>query len=70
MLSGMVIEVDKPYSYTNGFKHSVAKRFGFANYGYDQPIMVFVVTVVQQWSIFCKSRPSLKLGTHSTILFI
>ena len=44
----MPVQVDKLHSHADGLEHGVAKRFGFTHHGNNQPVMVFVITVIQQ----------------------
>ena len=48
MLALMPVQVDKLHSHADGLEHGVAKRFGFTHHGNNQPVMIFVITVIQQ----------------------
>ena len=48
MLPLVFVQVDELYGHTDGFEHGIAERFGLAHYGNYQPVVVFIVTVIQQ----------------------
>ncbi len=45
----MVIEVYQVYRHADSFEHSITKRFRLAHYGHHKAVMVFIVTVIQQF---------------------
>ena len=50
VLSLMVIEIYQLYRYADSFEHSITKRFRLAHYGHHKAVVVFIVTVIQQFS--------------------
>jgi hypothetical protein len=57
MLPGVMVKVNKLYSNTDGFEHGITKGFRFAYYSYHQPVVVFVITVVQEfYTLFTTER--------------
>ncbi len=53
----MVIEVYQLYRHADSFEHSITKRFRLAHYGHHKAVMVFIVTVIQQFhTLFAPKR--------------
>ena len=48
MLSLVRIEINKPNSHPDGLQHGITQRFGFADHGDYQSVVVFIVAVIQQ----------------------
>ena len=48
MLPGVFREVYQFHRLSDGFEQSVLQSFRFTDYRYDQSVMIFVITVIQQ----------------------
>ncbi|MPN21517.1 hypothetical protein SDC9_168897 [bioreactor metagenome] len=48
MLSAMLVHIDEFNSFADSFDNTVSQFFGFAHYGYNKSVMVFVFTVIEQ----------------------
>ena len=57
MLPGMVVKVNKFYSNTDSFENGITKGFRFSYHGYYQTVVVFIVTVIQEfYTLFTTER--------------
>lgn len=53
----MVIEVYQLYRHADSFEHSITKRFRLAHYGHHKAVVVFIVTVIQEfYTLFTTER--------------
>ena len=57
MLPGVVVKVNKLYSNADSFENGITKGFRFSYHGYYQAVVVFVVTVIQEfYTLFTTER--------------